>query len=210
MARQLTRTVWALSAFGAVAIHAGCVALALGSMRPEDQQDLGAPAIEIGVELSLTAARADRPARGAGHRCFGRGAGSCRTEDGRREDRPAKGDATRERRSGSSGTARRLQAYQAHRAENRFGASRAFAGVCCDRGDRHPHRGKCAAVAPFGRPLAGNRSQRRARARHLAKRAGCALQQIQALSGRPTLPEPPRSSSASSWTVLDTSCRPAS
>ncbi len=52
MARQLTRTVWALSAFGAVAIHAGCVALALGSMRPEDPQDLGAPAIEIGVELA--------------------------------------------------------------------------------------------------------------------------------------------------------------
>lgn len=52
MAKQLTRTVWAFSALGAVAIHAGCVALALGSVHRDDTQDLGAPAIEIGVELA--------------------------------------------------------------------------------------------------------------------------------------------------------------
>jgi periplasmic protein TonB len=52
MARQLTRTVWAVSVLGAVAIHAACVALAFGSMRPHDMQDLGAPAIEIGVEFT--------------------------------------------------------------------------------------------------------------------------------------------------------------
>ncbi len=51
MALQLTRTVWIVSAFGAVAIHAACIALAFGAMRPDDTQDLGAPAIEIGVEL---------------------------------------------------------------------------------------------------------------------------------------------------------------
>ena len=52
MARQLTRKIWVLSALGAVAIHAGCVALALGSVHRDDTQDLGAPAIEIGVELA--------------------------------------------------------------------------------------------------------------------------------------------------------------
>ena len=52
MARQLTRTVWMLCALGAVAIHAGCVAVALGSVHRDDTQDLGAPAIEIGVELA--------------------------------------------------------------------------------------------------------------------------------------------------------------
>ena len=52
MARQLTRTVWTLCALGAVAIHAGCAALALASVHREDAQDLGAPAIEIGVELA--------------------------------------------------------------------------------------------------------------------------------------------------------------
>jgi periplasmic protein TonB len=52
MARQPTRTVWAFAALGAVAIHAACAALALGSVRPDDQDDLGAPAIEIGVELA--------------------------------------------------------------------------------------------------------------------------------------------------------------
>jgi TonB family protein len=52
MAPQLTRTVWTVSAFGAVAIHAACIALALGAMPPDETQDLGAPAIEIGVELA--------------------------------------------------------------------------------------------------------------------------------------------------------------
>lgn len=52
MARQLTRTVWVVSALGAVAIHAACAALALGSMQTDDDQDLGAPAIEIGVVLA--------------------------------------------------------------------------------------------------------------------------------------------------------------
>jgi periplasmic protein TonB len=47
----LSRTVWVLAAAGALAIHAGCVALALGSMQNDDDQDLGAPAIEIGVAL---------------------------------------------------------------------------------------------------------------------------------------------------------------
>jgi TonB family protein len=49
---HLSKTVWALAAFGALAIHAGGVALALGYMQPADSDDdLGAPAIEIGVEL---------------------------------------------------------------------------------------------------------------------------------------------------------------
>src|SRR5580693_1492509 len=51
--RHLSRTIWVLAALGAVAIHAGGVALALGYMRPADSDDdLGAPAIEIGVELA--------------------------------------------------------------------------------------------------------------------------------------------------------------
>jgi periplasmic protein TonB len=51
MPRHSNRTVWILAAFGAVAIHAGCVALALAAMQPDTDDDLGAPAIEIGVEL---------------------------------------------------------------------------------------------------------------------------------------------------------------
>jgi periplasmic protein TonB len=41
-----------LCALGAVAIHAGCAALALASVHAENTEDLGAPAIEIGVELA--------------------------------------------------------------------------------------------------------------------------------------------------------------
>jgi len=52
MARQITRAAWVFSALSAGAIHVACVALAFGSMRPEDDQSLGAPAIEIGVELA--------------------------------------------------------------------------------------------------------------------------------------------------------------
>jgi TonB family protein len=47
-----SRAVWVLAALGALAIHAGGVALALGYMQHEtEDDDLGAPAIEIGVEL---------------------------------------------------------------------------------------------------------------------------------------------------------------
>jgi periplasmic protein TonB len=44
--------VWVLAAFGAGAIHAGCVALALQYIQPADEEALGAPAIEIGLELT--------------------------------------------------------------------------------------------------------------------------------------------------------------
>lgn len=52
MARQITQTLWVFSALCAVAIHVACVALAFGSMQRDDDQSLGAPAIEIGVELA--------------------------------------------------------------------------------------------------------------------------------------------------------------
>ncbi len=49
--RHLSRNVWIAAAIGALAIHAGCAALALSAMQPDVDDDLGAPAIEIGVEL---------------------------------------------------------------------------------------------------------------------------------------------------------------
>ena len=50
--RHLSRTAWIAAALGALAIHAGGAAVALGMMRSSDtDEDLGAPAIEIGVEL---------------------------------------------------------------------------------------------------------------------------------------------------------------
>lgn len=49
--RHLSPTVWALAAACALALHAGGIALALDYMRPDIDDDLGAPAIEIGVEL---------------------------------------------------------------------------------------------------------------------------------------------------------------
>jgi periplasmic protein TonB len=50
--QSLSRPVWVLAALGALAIHVGGVALALGAFRSDEpDDDLGAPAIEIGVEL---------------------------------------------------------------------------------------------------------------------------------------------------------------
>ena len=52
-AHKPSRRLWILSAVGALAIHAGCVAFAVAHMQSdESEQDLGAPAIEIGLELS--------------------------------------------------------------------------------------------------------------------------------------------------------------
>lgn len=49
---HLSASGWVLAGLGALAIHAGGAAIALGYMRTDDTaQDLGAPAIDIGVEL---------------------------------------------------------------------------------------------------------------------------------------------------------------
>ena len=48
-----SRRLWALSAAAALAIHLGCVALAVAHMQTDElADDLGAPAIEIGLDLS--------------------------------------------------------------------------------------------------------------------------------------------------------------
>jgi periplasmic protein TonB len=49
---QPTRTIWIVSVAGAVAIHAVCIALALATLQRDDEQDLGAPAIAISLELA--------------------------------------------------------------------------------------------------------------------------------------------------------------
>jgi TonB family protein len=48
-----SRRLWAFAAAAAIAIHLGCVALAVARMQSDDSdEDLGAPAIEIGLEMS--------------------------------------------------------------------------------------------------------------------------------------------------------------
>ena len=42
--------IWVLAALGAAVLHAGCAALALQYLRSDDDETLGAPAIEIGLE----------------------------------------------------------------------------------------------------------------------------------------------------------------
>jgi periplasmic protein TonB len=50
--RHLSPALWAVAAVVAVALHAGGVSLAFVSRQAEQEPDLGAPAIEIGVELA--------------------------------------------------------------------------------------------------------------------------------------------------------------
>jgi hypothetical protein len=50
--QKMSAPMWALAALCALAFHLGCAALALEYLRDDDPEDeLGAPAIEIGVEL---------------------------------------------------------------------------------------------------------------------------------------------------------------
>jgi periplasmic protein TonB len=56
---QVPMPMWTLAAVGAVTIHLGCVALALAFMDREPDDEVGAPAVEIGVEL--LAPHADMP-----------------------------------------------------------------------------------------------------------------------------------------------------
>jgi protein TonB len=52
LARRPSLVLWGFAALGAVAIHAGCVVLAIELAPAADEDSLGAPAIEIGVELA--------------------------------------------------------------------------------------------------------------------------------------------------------------
>lgn len=49
--RRGSRSIWVVAALLAVGIHAVGVSLAIGTVRPEPAEELGAPAIEIGLEL---------------------------------------------------------------------------------------------------------------------------------------------------------------
>jgi periplasmic protein TonB len=50
--QKIPLRIWALAGLGALMIHLGCVVLAFEYMRDDDpEEELGAPAIEIGVEL---------------------------------------------------------------------------------------------------------------------------------------------------------------
>lgn len=52
-ASRLAVPGWVLAAFGAIAIHGGCVAAVMATMAPDsDEAALGAPAMEIGIELA--------------------------------------------------------------------------------------------------------------------------------------------------------------
>jgi periplasmic protein TonB len=48
---HFSRSVWITAGLGALAIHIACGALAFGFAQPDADDDLGAPAIEIGIEL---------------------------------------------------------------------------------------------------------------------------------------------------------------
>jgi periplasmic protein TonB len=50
--QRVSLRMWALAVFGALTLHLGCIALALDYMQDDDPEDaVGAPAIEIGIEL---------------------------------------------------------------------------------------------------------------------------------------------------------------
>jgi TonB family protein len=51
--RAVSLRLWLIAGLGALVLHAGCVALAVASLRSDEEaDDLGAPAIEVGFELA--------------------------------------------------------------------------------------------------------------------------------------------------------------
>jgi protein TonB len=50
--RHLSPVLWSIAGIVAIALHAGGVGLAFVSKQPDDEPDLGAPAIEVGIELA--------------------------------------------------------------------------------------------------------------------------------------------------------------
>src|ERR1035437_8183340 len=125
-----SRRLWILAAVGALALHICGGALAVAHLRTDDpDESLGAPAIEIGLELtSPRPEAADLPpgpdteasvASPRPRRAEGRGQG----------DRPGEARARRGRRSGPGGGAERFEQAQRGRRENRRGADFSLDGV---------------------------------------------------------------------------------
>jgi TonB family protein len=52
LARPVPLRLWLLAGIGAVALHVAGIALAVAHLRTDDEEALGAPAIEIGLELA--------------------------------------------------------------------------------------------------------------------------------------------------------------
>ncbi|MEI9916412.1 MAG: hypothetical protein WDN29_12110 [Methylovirgula sp.] len=79
--------IWLISACAALALHAGSIATAAYYMKPaEVEDDLGAPAVEVGIEFAAPHLQPVRSAaRPTSGRCRGN-AGSGRAEGKRRGD----------------------------------------------------------------------------------------------------------------------------
>ncbi len=68
-----SRRLWIFAAVAALALHVGGVALAVAHLQNDDSDDsLGAPAIEVGLEMASPHLRSHRSAGRSGHRCVGR------------------------------------------------------------------------------------------------------------------------------------------
>ena len=55
--RHLSPVLWSIAGIVAIALHAGGVGLAFVSKQADSEPDLGAPAIEIGIELQARTER---------------------------------------------------------------------------------------------------------------------------------------------------------
>ncbi len=97
--KHSSRPLWIAAALGAIAIHAGCVVLALASNPPDDLPDLGARAIEIGVELEAPhIEQSERPV-GPDSEAAAPSPSQIDGKGGGRADRSAQGHSDRDRRS---------------------------------------------------------------------------------------------------------------
>ena len=94
----------------------------------------------------------------------------------------AEGGADRDRRSRPGRHAKRHEKAARTGSEGHRRSGRSFDRIGGDRGDGDADRRDRAGIAALGRALAGNRRQRQARARDLAKGTGRPFQQVQALS----------------------------
>ena len=183
--QHVSRAGWAVAVLGALALHAGGAAIALG-MRPSDtDDDLGAPAMVIGIELTS-------PQRDPSNLPVGpdTDASAPAPEVVEQKQVEKQTDLPKAMPMETDDPERVVSPNDSQqptqgRSDTDDGGSRSFASLSGGGADRDAVGRKRTAVAALGRAVAGDRRERGAPARHLGKGARGAFQQVQALSGGP-------------------------
>ena len=206
-----SRRLWIFAAVGALVLHLGGAALAFAHLRSDDPDDsLGAPAIEIGLEMTSPHVEATDLPPGPDTDASVASPALAEQKAEVKETELPKDVPTETEDPDRVVTPNDFQQAQGRRSESRRGANLGLDGIGRGRGHRDAqHRGD-SGRAEVGGSRARLRRERAAHARDLAEGTDRASRQAQALSGRALAKDRRDSGQLRAGPARVMCCRPAS